>query len=54
MTLPYVLQISSPELILGIGALVLLIVGAFRGDKGAALVSILSCIVLAASATAAH
>ena len=53
MTLPYVLQISSPELILGIGALVLLIVGAFRGDKGAALVSILSCIVLAAAATAA-
>ena len=53
MTLPSVLQISSPELILGIGALVLLMVGAFRGDKGASLVSILAGGVLLAAAAAA-
>jgi NADH-quinone oxidoreductase subunit N len=53
MTLPFVLQISSPELILAIGALCLLLVGAFRGDKGASLVSGLACLVLVAAAAAA-
>ncbi len=49
MTLPFELQISSPELIVGVGALVLLLVGAFRGDKGAGLVSVLAGLVLIAA-----
>ncbi len=53
MTLPDVLQISLPELTVGVGALVLLIVGAFAGPKGTSLVSILAGLVLVAGAAAA-
>ena len=53
MTLPYVLQISSPELTVGVGALVLLVFGAFAGPKGTTLVSILSGLVLIAAAAVA-
>lgn len=46
------LHILLPELILVIGAMALLMVGVFRGDKSFGLVSVLSVIALAASAGA--
>ena len=52
MTLPFELQIASPELILAIGALALLVVGAFRGDRSTGLVSVLAGGVLIAAAVA--
>ncbi len=54
MTLPLEIQIAASELILAIGALALLILGAFRGDRSTGLVSLLAGLVLtAAAATAA-
>jgi NADH-quinone oxidoreductase subunit N len=47
------LGIALPELILAIGAMVLLVVGAFRGDRSTALVSTGAGLVLVASAAAA-
>ena len=46
MSLPFEIQIAAPELILGIGALALLVLGAFRGDRSTGLVSALGGIVL--------
>ena len=42
MDLNFALHLSTPELILGIGAIVILVFGAFRGDKGMTSVSALS------------
>ena len=53
MTPSNLLQTVAPELILAIGALALLVLGAFRGDRSTGLVSLLSGLVLAASAAAA-
>jgi len=53
MSIPFVLQIASPELIVGIGALLLLVIGAFGGQKATSLVSILASCVLAGAAAAA-
>jgi NADH-quinone oxidoreductase subunit N len=53
MMLPLALQIGSPEAVVGIGALVLLVVGAFGGEKSAGLVSILAGLVLLLGAAAA-
>jgi NADH-quinone oxidoreductase subunit N len=50
MTFPIELQIAGPEVILAIGALALLVVGAFRGDRSTGLVSALSGVVLIAAA----
>jgi NADH-quinone oxidoreductase subunit N len=47
------LGIALPELILAIGALVLLVVGAFRGDKATSLVSTGAGLVLVVAAAAA-
>ncbi|HTK35158.1 MAG TPA: NADH-quinone oxidoreductase subunit NuoN [Caulobacteraceae bacterium] len=47
------LGIALPELVLAIGALVLLVVGAFRGDRSTSLVSTGAGLVLAAAAAAA-
>ena len=47
------LSIALPEIILAVGAMALLVLGAFRGDKSTALVSSGSCVVLLASAAAA-
>ncbi len=48
------LHLAAPELTLGLGALVLLLLGAFLGDKSARLVSILSVgLLIAGSALAA-
>ena len=53
MTFPLELQIVAPELILAVGALVLLVFGAFRGDRSTGLVSVLAAGVLVAAAAAA-
>jgi NADH-quinone oxidoreductase subunit N len=47
------LQIAAPELILAIGALALLVLGAFRGNRSTLLVSILAGLVLIGAAAAA-
>ena len=43
------LHLAASELTLGLGALVLLMLGAFIGDKSARLVSILSVLLLIAA-----
>lgn len=43
------LQISTPELILAIGALALLMIGVFSGERSAATVTVLAIVVLALS-----
>ena len=49
------MHIAAPELTLAIGALVLLVLGAFMGEKSAKLISILSvALLIAASAVAAN
>jgi NADH-quinone oxidoreductase subunit N len=48
-----ILPLVSPELILALGALALLVLGAFRGDRSTSLVAALSGLVLLASAAAA-
>ncbi len=53
MDLNFALHLSTPELILGIGAIVILVFGAFRGDKGMTSVSALSGLCLLAAAFAA-
>jgi NADH-quinone oxidoreductase subunit N len=54
MTLPLVLQIASPEALLGLGTLVLLVIGAFAGEKSASIIALLSGLLLIlAAATAA-
>jgi NADH-quinone oxidoreductase subunit N len=53
MDLNFALHLSTPELILGIGAIVILVFGAFRGDKGMTSVSALSGLCLIAAAFAA-
>ena len=53
MTPSTMLQTGAPEVILTIGALVLLVLGAFRGDRSTGLVSALSGLVLLAAAGAA-
>ncbi len=50
MTLQHDLIVLLPELILGVGALVLLLIGAVRGDRSANLLSILAVLVVVASA----
>jgi NADH-quinone oxidoreductase subunit N len=50
MTLPIELQIAGPEAILAVGALILLVLGAFRGDRSTGLVSLLAGVVLALAA----
>jgi NADH-quinone oxidoreductase subunit N len=47
------LALALPELILAIGAMALLVVGAFRGDRSTSLVSTGSCLVLVGAAAAA-
>jgi len=47
------LQISAPEVTLAVGGLVLLMVGAFAGEKSARLVSILSVLLLVAATAVA-
>ena len=47
------LHLAASELTLAVGALVLLMVGAFMGDKSARLVSILSVLLLIAAAVIA-
>jgi NADH-quinone oxidoreductase subunit N len=44
------LAILLPEIILGVGALVMLLMGAVLGDKGASIISILAIVLIAASA----
>ena len=46
MTLPLVLQIAAPEAVLGLGTLILLVLGAFGGEKSSALISLLSGLLL--------
>ena len=46
--LSYALNIAASELTLAIGALVLLLLGAFIGEKSARLISILSVALLVA------
>jgi len=53
MDLNFALHLSTPELILGIGAIVILVFGAFRGDKGMTSVSALCGLCLLAAAFAA-
>ncbi len=53
MDLNFALHLSTPELILGIGAIIILVFGAFRGDKGMTSVSALSGLCLLAAAFAA-
>jgi NADH-quinone oxidoreductase subunit N len=53
MDLNLALGVALPEVILAAGALLLLVVGAVRGDKAAGLVAVLSGVVLVASAAAA-
>jgi NADH-quinone oxidoreductase subunit N len=53
MDLNSALGVALPEVILAAGALLLLVVGAIRGDKAAGLVAVLSGAVLIASAAAA-
>ena len=48
--LNFALHLAASELTLAIGALVLLMVGAFVGEKSARLVSILSVLLLIAAA----
>jgi NADH-quinone oxidoreductase subunit N len=50
MTIQADLVVLLPELILAVGAMVLLLIGAFRGDKSANLVTILSVVLIAVSA----
>ncbi len=45
-----ILQIAAPELILALGALALLVLGAFRGDRSTGLVALLSGLVLVGAA----
>ena len=47
------LHLAASEVTLAVGALVLLMVGAFVGDKSARLVSILSVLLLIAAAVGA-
>ena len=47
------LQIASPEIVLGVGAMLLLVFGAFRGDRATLSVAWLSIAVLVVSALAA-
>ena len=44
------LHLSIPELILAVGALVLLMIGVFSGERSGRMVSVLAMIVLAAAA----
>ena len=53
MDLNLSLQLSTPELILGISAVLILVFGAFRGDKGMTSVSALCGVALIAAAFAA-
>ena len=53
MDFPLELQIAGPEVILGIGALALLVLGAFRGDRSTLMVSVLSGLVLVVAAAVA-
>jgi NADH-quinone oxidoreductase subunit N len=53
MTLPLVLQIASPEVVLGIGTLTLLVLGAFVGEKSSSLICGLSGLLLVVAAAAA-
>ena len=47
------LALALPELILAVGAMALLVTGAFRGDRSTAFVSLGSVVVLLAAAAAA-
>ena len=40
------LQLSAPEAVLAVGGLVLLMIGAFAGEKSARFVSVLSVLLL--------
>jgi len=53
MTASSMLQTAGPEVIIALGALSLLVFGAFRGDRSTGLVSALSGLVLLAGAVAA-
>ena len=53
MMLPLALQVAFPELVIGVGAMALLLVGAFGGDKSTGLVSVLAVGVLLLAAAAA-